>query len=112
LLVAKKPVYGTKDAPCGFWRSLRKTMLAAGFRPVPHKRAAYVLNTPDGKIDGLCICHVDDLLCCGGQLTQNAMKFVQEKLKFGKVEDSTFRYCGRTISQTDEGIVVQCPSWT
>ena len=66
LLVAKKPVYGTKDAPRGFWRSLHKTMLAAGFRPVPHERAAYVLNTPDGKIDGLCICHVDDLLWCGG----------------------------------------------
>ena len=109
LLVAKKPVYGTKDAPRGFWRSLRKTMLAAGFRPVPHERAAYVLNTPDGKIDGLCICHVDDLLWCGGQQTQDAMKFVQEKLKFGKVEDTTFRYCGRTIAQTDEGIVVQCP---
>ena len=37
------------------------------------------------------------------------MKVVQEQLKFGKVEDTSFKYCGRTISQTDEGIVVQCP---
>ena len=109
LLVAKKPVYGTKDAPRGFWRSLHKTMLAVGFRPVPHEQAAYVMNNDDGSVDGLCISHVDDLLWCGGDKTQEAMRLVQEKLKFGKVEDTSFRYCGRTISQTDEGIVIQCP---
>ena len=81
-------------------------MLAAGFRAVPHEQAAYVLNGPDGKIDGLCICHVDGLLWCGGQKTQDAMKFVQGQLKFGQVDDTTFRHCGRTIAQTDEGIVV------
>ena len=109
LSVAKKPVYGTKDAPRGFWRSLNKTMLKAGFRAVPHEQAAYVMNGPNGEIDGLCICHVDDLLWCGGQKTQEAMKFVQDFLKFGKIEDTSFKYCGRTITQTDEGIIAQCP---
>ena len=33
ILRAKKPVYGTKDAPRGFWRSLHRTLIDAGFRP-------------------------------------------------------------------------------
>ena len=109
ILCAKKPVYGTRDAPRGFWRALHKTMLAAGFRAVPHELGAYVKNTAEGKIDGLVVCHVDDLLWCGGPATQKAMEQVQQQLKFGKVEKEKFNYCGRTIEQTEEGIVVTCP---
>ena len=109
LLVARKPVYGTKDAPRGFWKSLHNTMKEFGLRPIPHENAAYVMNKPDGSVDGLVISHVDDLLWCGGDLTQQAMDNVQKKLKFGRTADTTFKFCGRMISQDDEGIHVTCP---
>lgn len=109
ILRAKNPVYGTKDAPRGFWRSLHRTLIDAGFRQVPHENAAYVYNNKDGTVNGMVICHVDDLVWCGDQETIKAMDIVQSKLKFGKVQDSTFRYCGRTITQDDEGIHITCP---
>ena len=109
LLVARKPAYGTKDAPRGFWKSLHNTMKEFGLRPIPHENAAYVMNKPDGSVDGLVISHVDDLLWCGGDLTQQAMDNVQKKLKFGRTADTTFKFCGRMISQDDEGIHVTCP---
>ena len=67
------------------------------------------MNKPDGAVDGLVISHVDDLLWCGGDLTQQAMDNVQKKLKFGRTADTTFKFCGRMISQGDEGIHVTCP---
>ena len=109
LLVARKPVYGTKDAPRGFWRSLHLKMKAVGFRCVPHENAFYVMNNDKGGIDGLVLSHVDDLIWCGGERTQQAMNDVQKALKFGKVEDTIFKFCGRTISQDEDGIHVTCP---
>ena len=109
LLVARKPVYGTKDAPRGFWRSLHKTMLKFAFRSIPHENAAYVMLKDDGSIDGLVISHVDDLIWCGGEKTQKAMQQVQQELKFGKLEDTCFKFCGRSITQDEKGIHVTCP---
>ena len=109
LLIAKKPVYGTRDAPRGFWRALHDTIISMKFRQVPHENATYVMNTPDGQIDGMLICHVDDIVWCGGDLTQAAMTQLQTKFAFGKIEDTSFKYCGRMITQDRDGISVTCP---
>ena len=112
LLVANKPVYGTRDAPRGFLpktsqhHSGRRTI-----RPIPPEHAAYVLNTADGGIVEIMVSHVDDLLWAGNDEMQKVMKNMQNKLKFGGLEEGdTFRYCGRTISQKDDGISVSCPT--
>ena len=36
-------VYGTKDAPRGWFKNLNASMLEQGLTPVPHEAAAYSL---------------------------------------------------------------------
>lgn len=103
-------VYGTKDAPRGWFKNLNRSMLEIGFRPVPHEAAAYVLNNPDGSLAGLAIVHVDDLLWTGGSCIEDKMKAICEKYKFGKLEKNEFKYCGRNIVKNLNGIYVTCPN--
>ena len=113
LLIANKPVYGTRDAPRGFWRRLHRVCKEKGLRPVPHEHAAYVLNGPDGSIEGMMVSHVDDLLWCGTTAMDRAMAEVQKEFKFGSLEHGdSFEYCGRTIEQGEKlgGIKVTCPN--
>ena len=110
LLVARKSVYGTRDAPRGFWKALHDVLLSKGLVPVPFETAAYYLPGPSGTIRGLLGCHVDDLLWCGLEDMQNVMLAVQKEFKFGMVEDDEMKYCGRIIKQSTDGIRVTCPS--
>ena len=100
LLVARKSVYGTRDAPRGFWKALHDVLLSKGLVPVPFETAAYYLPGPSGTIRGLLGCHVDDLLWCGLEDMQNVMLAVQKEFKFGMVEDDEMKYCGRIIKQS------------
>ena len=110
LLVARKSVYGTRDAPRGFWKALRDVLLSKGLAPVPYETAAYYLPGPRGTISGLLGCHVDDLLWCGLEDMQAVMLEVQKEFKFGLVENDEMKYCGRIIKQSTDGIRVTCPS--
>ena len=77
LLVAKKSVYSARDAPRGFWKALRETLLKMGLKNVPHETSAYYLPGPQRQVLGLLGCHVDDLLWAGGPV-QDVMLKVQE----------------------------------
>ena len=103
-------IYGTKDAPRGWFKNLHSTLVAEGFRAVPHEAAAYVLNDKKGQIDGLVVVHVDDLLWTGGRSIEEKMKKICELYKFGKVEKNNFRYCGREVKKDETGIHITCPS--
>ena len=110
LLIANKSVYGTRDAPRGFWKALHDTLLAKGLRPVPYETSAYYLPGSAGTVQGLLGCHVDDLLWCGNDAMQQLMLEVQEVYKFGLVESDEMKYCGRSIHQGEHGIKVTCPN--
>lgn len=110
LLLAEKAVYGTRDAPRGFWKGLHETLIASGLRAVDLEQSAYYLPGPEGEVAGLLGAHVDDLLWCGGKAMDNVMLAVQEKYKFGSVSGNEFRFCGRVINQTPDGILVTCPN--
>ena len=110
LLVAKKSVYGTRDAPRGFWKALHDTLLKMGLKSVPHETSAYYLPGPEGEVHGLLGCHVDDLLWAGGEEMQKVMLKIQEIYKFGLVEGDELKYCGRNIVQNEAGIKVTCPN--
>ncbi|CAE7212571.1 RE2 [Symbiodinium sp. CCMP2592] len=73
LLRASKPVYGTKDAPRGFWKRLHKVATSKGLKAAPHEHAAYVLQGEGGRIDGMVIAHVDDLLWGGTEAMDKVM---------------------------------------
>ena len=110
LLIARKPVYGARDAPRGFWKRLHSAMLHYGLFAVPNEAAAYVLRGAGGQVLGLVVCHVDDLLWCGAPEMQDVMGKLQEELRFGALEQGSFSYCGRELTQTPEGIRVTCPN--
>ena len=110
LMLAEKAVYGTRDAPRGFWKGLHETLLSCGLMAVPLEQSAYYLPGPEGEVCGLLGAHVDDLLWCGTEAMDRTMKQVQEKYKFGSVSDAEFKFCGRIISQRREGIMVTCPN--
>ncbi len=110
LMMAEKAVYGTRDAPRGFWKGLHETLLQCGLKSVPLEQSAYYLPGAEGEVCGLMGAHVDDLLWCGNDEMERTMKKVQEKYKFGSVSDAKFKFCGRVISQSKSGIKVTCPN--
>ncbi|CAE7561028.1 RE2 [Symbiodinium necroappetens] len=110
LLRALKPVYGTRDAPRGFFKRLHNVAVAQGLRALPHEHAAYVLQDETG-VQGMMVAHVDDLLWSGTGKMDKVMDAITKEFKFGTLEfGSQFDYCGRTIAQETEGIRVTCPN--
>ena len=103
-------VYGTKDAPRGWFKTLDSSMKSEDFKAIPYEQAAYVLHEPDGSLAGLVVSHVDDLMWTGGSFIEEKMQKIIDKYKFGKVEQNSFRYCGRDVVRTDSEITVTCGS--
>ena len=110
LLLCEKSVYGTRDAPRGFWKGLHDVLLKSGLLPLVYETSAYYLPGPKGKINGLLGCHVDDLLWCGGKEIDGVMEAVQRHYNFRMTSNDEFKFCGRTISRTADGITVTCPN--
>ena len=103
-------IYGTKDAPRGWFKNLHQTLQEKGFRPILHEAASYVLNNQKGDLLGMVIVHVDDLLWTGGAEIEDKMKEICSIYNFGKVEKDQFKYCGRDVTKDEKGIHVSCPS--
>ena len=105
-LIALMSIYGSRDAPRGFWIALRSEILAQGFREV--EPALYALSDEQG-LHGLAATHVDDVLWTGDQRLQEAMEAIQRRFTFGSVEQDNFRYCGRKIETTEACITMTAP---
>ena len=114
LLICEKSVYGTCDTPRGFWKGLFDTLLECGLKEVPMETSAYYLPGPEGEVLGLLGTHVDDLFWCGGAEMDDVIAKVQERYKFRITnaedsEDGIFKFCGRLISQTNDGVTLNSP---
>ena len=110
LLLCNKSVYGTKDAPRGFWKQLHDDIIACGLQEVPQEPCAYYLPGKKGQICGLMGTHVGDLLWCGNDDMDAAMDQLQKKYNFRLTTSDEFKFCGRIIKQNKEGIYINCPS--
>ena len=76
--------------------------------------SAYCVPGPEGEALGLLGTHVDDLLWCGGSEMDAVMMKVQERYKFRITnaedsEDGVFKFCGRLINQTNDGVAITSP---
>ena len=60
-ILAKVPIYGTRDAGRMFWKRLREVLIGAGMRPNKYIKALYVYEK-GGAIKALLATHVDDLM--------------------------------------------------
>ena len=110
LMVCNKSVYGTKDAPRGFWKQLHDDILDCGLMEVPFEQAAYYLPGELGEIAGLMGSHVDDLLWSGNEKMDEAMEKLQKKYNFRTTTSDEFKFCGRIVVQNEKGITINCPA--
>jgi len=67
LMLCEKSVYGTRDAPRGFWKGLHDSLIQCGLKEICTEASAYFLPGEPGHVRGLLGTHVDDLLWCGGK---------------------------------------------
>ena len=113
LVLVSTTVYGTKDAPRGWFKKLDGSLQRKQLRRVPMEPGFYVLNGEhqDGTVyvRGLLLIHVDDILWTGDEHMEQIMKEIQAEYKFGSLDSGTFKYCGRIIAQSEAGISVTCP---
>ena len=110
LLICEKSVYGTKDAPRGFWKGLHDVLVSCGLKEVPYETSAYYLPGEEGIVSGMLGTHVDDLLWCGIEKMDEIMRQVQEHYNFRMTSSYEFKFCGRIIKQDEAGITINCPS--
>ena len=90
LYTAEMSVYGSRDAPRGFYLALWEEMVRAGLREVHGEPALYVLEE-NGKILGMATTHVDDLLWCGGPEMDRVMEVVQRRFTFPVLREEHLR---------------------
>ena len=105
-MVALMSVYGSRDAPRGFWLELRGTMINCGLNELD---PAFYALVHDGTPFGLLCSHVDDLLWAGTTEMDELMDRVQERFTFGSKDVDNFRFCGRRVETTPEAITISSP---
>eukprot|EP00435_Cladocopium_sp_Y103_P031935 s3523_g8.t1 len=103
-----------KKRRLGFWKELYDTLMECGLLSVLMETSAYYLPGPQGEALGLLGSHVDDLLWCGGPEMDQVMLEVQKRFKFRMIsaedsKDGVFKFCGRLIKQTDDGVTITSP---
>lgn len=60
MILARVPIYGTRDVGRKFWTKFRKVVIDAGFRESKIAKATYVIEEHN-DIKCMLITHVDDL---------------------------------------------------
>ena len=111
-LVARVPIYGTRDAGRGFWKKLREVILKCGMTENQVLKATYSIEE-NGKILAILGTHVDDILWATVPEKQHVIDAILEKFKCGTQEKRNFRYCGKEVRQSDDfSIKVTCSDTT
>ena len=103
-----KRTYGFVDASRGFYLELEKTLLQLGCVVSMYDPAMYMLYRDDGKLGGLILTHVDDLLHGSGdeEFEKSVMIPLRERFLFGKEEDSVFKYTGMQVVKNGDFIFI------
>ena len=102
LLMCRVPIYGTKDAGRGFYLRMHGEIIKAGFLPSSVSPAMYYKVNEEKKLEALLCTHVDDLLFChDGQKGKKAIDDLLGRFSVGKIEETSFRYCGRRFAQDE-----------
>ena len=112
MMLARVPIYGTKDAGRRFWLKLRGTITNIGLTQNSQCPALFTYSE-DGDVKLMMGTHVDDILFACKPGYENFVKRLQEafQVEDSKVSEGNFRFCGREISHDDDGsITVTCKS--
>ena len=109
-IVARAPIYGTRDAGRRFWKKLKEVVTKTGLKQSSLCPALFTYSE-DGDIKVMLGSHVDDLLFACKPGFEGYVSKIQKAFDVddSKLTYKDFRFCGREISQDDEGnITVTC----
>ena len=112
MMLARVPIYGTKDAGRRFWLKLKGTITNIGLTQNSQCPALFTYSE-DGDVKLMMGTHVDDILFACKPGYENFVRRLQEafQVEDSKVSEGNFRFCGREMSQDDDGsITVTCKS--
>ena len=102
----RKGVFGLSDAPRQWYLRLHRALTELGWTRNPMDAACWMLwNEKHDKLLGLCLSHVDDLLVGGNEEARASILSLEKALGFGSVEHGSFNYCGKRITQQDDGVI-------
>ena len=103
-MLCSVPIYGTRDAGRGLWRRIRKVLIATGFQDHFIMSALYS-TARDGIVMILLASHVDDIIWACDPEAGFAIDAIKKQLKFGALDEGSFRFCGIEIVQSDDWVI-------
>ena len=74
MILARVPIYGTKDARRYFWKHLREVLINLGFQENDTIRTLFSMRGKDGKLTAMLCTHVDGLLWAATPEAEPAIK--------------------------------------
>ena len=112
-ILARVPVYGTKDVGRKFWKELRQAFVDAGLKENQVMKALYSFCDSNGELRIMFGTHVDDLIWVAHPEYEHMIQQVIDTFQCGEPEEMCFRYCGKEVTQdSDFKIVVMCRNTT
>ena len=97
-ILARVPIYGTKDAGRKFWKRLRTEFLSASFEENRILKALYSYADESGDVKIMVGTHVDDLIWACKPGDENMIQGILEFFDMREGEENEFRFCGREYS--------------
>ena len=105
LWLLKQAAYGILDGGRMFYLKLSETLEGLGLHKV-HADGALFVYVKNGKLHGLIVSHVDDLLVMGDDVFEREVEYkLKEKFVFSKMEETSFKYCGCRIEVKNDGSI-------
>jgi hypothetical protein len=101
-LICRVPIYGQTDAGRGLWLKIKQVAQEIGWQVSTIYPALYYLHDK-GEVKGLLGTHVDDMLWAVKPGYEEHAKKLLEAFDVGKIEDTSFRFCGLEIEQDADG---------
>ena len=110
----KKAAYGLNDAARNWYNTIKKKLLELGCTMLKLDSSAYLFHDENGKLAGLVIVHVDDILLGGNeQFRTQVLEGLIKAFHMGTRNSSDeFKYIGWDIRQRPGGIEVNQHDYT
>ena len=81
-----KALYGLKSAPRSWNQHLAEVMMSGGWKQSVVEQSAFYHHT-DGKLDGMVVVYVDDIIACGhSQVVDDMFRHLQQCVTIPEVE--------------------------
>ncbi len=102
-----KPMYGLEDSSRRWYHTLKNTLMELGCRMSRLDKAVFCYYGNGGKLMGMLVTHVDDLMYAGGaKFIKEVIQKLTKKFVISRLHSGTFQYLGWSITQYEDHIKV------